>query len=39
MHNKTYKWCKWHKAWVEHDPKGKGDNGFLVIDHLEEYQE
>ena len=20
MHNKTYKWCNWHKSWVENDP-------------------
>ena len=36
MNNKTYNWCKWHKAWVENDPDKKGSNRFQLRKKLEE---
>ena len=36
MHDKTYKQCKYNKAWVEHDPEVKDVNGCLIFKKLEE---
>ena len=38
MPYKTYNWCKWHKAWVEHDPEGKVANECQLFKKLEEEQ-
>ena len=34
MNNKNYNWCKWHKAWVEHDPEGKGANVMTTLQEV-----
>ena len=36
MDGKNYNWCKWHKAWVEHDPEVKGCNECRLCKKLEE---
>ena len=36
MRDKNYNWHDWHKAWVEHNPGGKGSNGCLIKNKLEE---
>ena len=35
MHDKNYNCFKWHKAWVERDPYGKGYIGFQLCKNLE----
>ena len=36
MHENSYNWCNWHRAWVEHEPEGKGANGCKLRKQLEE---
>ena len=36
---RTYNWCKYHQAWVLHDPEGKDQNGCRKRQQIEKDQQ